>query len=94
MPALLKRFRDHTTMIFEKHGMQNVGYWNPTGEDGENTLIYLLAHDSREAAEKSWKAFGSDPEWKKVQQESEKDGKIVEKVERVFLKPTDFSKLK
>ena len=31
---------------------------------------------------------------KAMQQESEKDGKIVEQVERVFLKPTDFSKLK
>jgi NIPSNAP protein len=94
MPALLKRFREHTTELFEKHGMENVGYWTPAGKDGEAKLIYILAHKNREAAEKSWKGFGSDPTWQKVRAESEEDGKIVEKVESVFLKPTDFSKLK
>jgi hypothetical protein len=94
MPALLRRFREHTTEIFEKHGMTNVGYWTPAGKEGESTLIYLLAHDGRAAAEKSWKGFRDDPVWQKVRAESEKDGKIVEKVDSVFLTPTDFSKLK
>src|SRR5690242_11624032 len=48
MPAMLKRFREHTTSLFEKHGMQNIGYWNPEGKDSETKLIYLLAHDSKE----------------------------------------------
>ena len=92
LDALNKRFREHTTKIFEKHGMRNVGYWVPM--DTQNTLIYILEHDSREAAKKSWDDFRNDPEWKKVQAESEADGKIVEKVESVFMTPTDYSKLK
>jgi len=94
MPAMLKRFRDHTTRLFEKHGMANVGYWTPEGPEGQTKLIYLLAHDSKPAAEKSWQAFKDDPEWHKARDESEADGKIVEKAESVFLDPTDFSKLK
>ena len=96
LPALNKRFRDHTTALFKKHGMENVGYWTPVNEkDGKNDkLVYLLAYPSLEAREASWKAFGADPEWKKAQAESEKDGKIVKKVESVFLSPTDYSAIK
>ena len=94
MPALLKRFREHTTALFEKHGMDNIGYWTPEGKQGETTLIYLLAHDSPEAAKKSWNGFRTDADWQKARDASEADGKIVEKVESVFMKPTDFSRLK
>lgn len=89
LPALHKRFREHTLKLFEKHGMENVMYWTPA--DKEETLIYLLKHESREAAEKSWTAFRNDPEWHKARMESEKDGKIVDKVERVWLNTTDYS---
>ncbi|MEX2140496.1 MAG: NIPSNAP family protein [Pirellulales bacterium] len=94
MPAMLKRFREHTTELFEKHGMENVGYWTPVDKEGETRLIYLLAHNGPEAAKKSWQGFRDDPVWHKARDASEADGKIVEKVESVFLKPTDFSKLK
>jgi hypothetical protein len=95
LEALKTRFRDHTTKLFAKHGMKNIGYWIPAdAPDSQNTLIYVLAHDSREAAKKSWTEFGSDPEWKKVRDASEKDGKIVEKVDSVYMTPTDFSALK
>ncbi|HRE81218.1 MAG TPA: NIPSNAP family protein [Opitutaceae bacterium] len=91
--ALLTRFRDHTVKLFEKHGMTNVGYWQPmdTADGAGQKLIYLLSYPSREAATASWKAFGADPEWQKVKKASEEDGKIVAKVESVFLKTTDFS---
>lgn len=95
LDALQARFRDHTIKLFEKHGMTNIGYWVPMdGEKSKNTLIYLLAHDSREAADKSWKAFRDDPEWVKARTASEVNGKITDKVESVFLTPTDYSKLK
>jgi hypothetical protein len=89
LEALLTRFREHTTKIFEKHGMTNVGYWVPLHE--ENKLIYVLSYPDRAARDASWKAFGSDPEWKKVQSESEVSGKIVSKVESIFMNTTDFS---
>ncbi len=87
---LQKRFRDHTMKLFQKHGMENVGYWLPL-TNTENKLIYLMAYPSREAREKSWKEFGADPDWKTAQRESEKNGKLVAKAESLFLAPTDFS---
>ena len=95
LDALNSRFRDHTIRIFEKHGMTSIGYWTPQDAPlSENTLIYVLAHDSRNAAEASWKAFGGDPEWQRVAEESQRDGRIVEKVDRVWMDATDYSQLK
>jgi len=95
LEALKTRFRNHTTKLFAKHGMKNVGYWIPAdAPDSQNTLIYIVAHESRDAAKKSWTDFNHDPEWKAVRDASEKDGKIVEKVDSVYMTPTDFSALK
>ncbi|HEY3393172.1 MAG TPA: NIPSNAP family protein [Lacipirellulaceae bacterium] len=95
LAALNARFRDHTTRLFEKHGMTNIGYWTPAeGPRSEDTLIYVLAHDSRAAADKSWQAFRTDPNWLKARGESEAAGPIVKKVESVFVTPTDYSPLK
>ncbi len=92
---LLARFRDHTLRIFEKHGMTNVGYWRPQDEPlSENTLIYVLAHASREAAQESWRNFGSDPEWQRVAEESRRDGRLITNLERLYLDPTDFSPMR
>ncbi len=92
LPALNKRFRDHTLKLFEKHGMKNEQYWVPTDPKlAENTLIYVISHASEEAAKKSWEGFRNDPEWHKARDESEADGKIVQKVEAVFMKLTDYS---
>lgn len=95
LEALNKRFREHTLRIFEKHGMTNVAYW--TFQDSpakEDTLIYVISHASREQAKANWAAFMADPEWQKVSAESQVDGKIVEKVESVFVDATDYSPLK
>ena len=95
LPALQARFRDHTTRIFTKHGMTNIGYWTPQDAPlSQNTLIYLIAHPSREAADQDWAAFQKDPEWQKVANESQVNGKIVAKVERVFMNATDYSPMK
>ncbi len=95
LDALNKRFREHTLRMFEKHGMTNVAYW--TFEDSpakDNTLIYVISHSSRAAAKASWAAFSADPEWQKIAADSQKDGKIVEKIESVFVDATDYSPLK
>ena len=92
LPALHKRFSEHTLKLFEKHGMKNCMYWTPTDEKlKDNTLIYVVSHDSLEAAKKSWDAFRADPDWITVRDESEKDGKIVAKVESVYMTLADFS---
>jgi hypothetical protein len=95
MADLHTRFRDHTCKLFEKHGMTIIGFWSPDKpEDAEKKLIYILAFPSKEAKEKAWKAFQADPEWQKVKAESEKNGKLVDKVESVPMKPTDYSAMK
>lgn len=95
LPALEKRFKDHTCKLFEKHGMKNGMYWIPTDPKlKDNTLIYVVSHDSQEAADKSWKAFQADPDWHKVRDASEADGKIVAKVDRVFMTLADWSPVK
>ena len=95
LETLKTRFRDHTIEIFKRHGIESVAYWVPQDpEQAKNTLVYLLVHPSKEEAMKNWAAFSADPEWKKVAADSEKDGKIVQKVDRLFLDPTDFSPLK
>ena len=93
LPALHKRFAEHTMKLFEKHAMKNETYWVPTGDARkDDTLIYVLSHESQEAADQSWRAFNADPEWIKVRDASEADGKILEKPpERVYMKPTDYS---
>ena len=89
LDALNARFRDHTLALFEKHGMKNVMYWIPV--DTPNTLIYVIAHKDKDAAAASWKAFREDPEWKKVAEETQRDGKLVDKVESVYMTATDYS---
>jgi len=89
---LLRRFREHTTKLFEKHGIKNVAYWTPTDEPLKGkTLVYILAHPSREAAAANWQAFRDDPEWQSVRDKSEANGKLVEKVDSTYLVLTDFS---
>jgi hypothetical protein len=96
LEELNKRFRDHTCALFEKHGMVNLGYWIPTdaNKGATNTLVYILVHKSRDEAKKSWAAFVADPAWKKAQQESEVNGRLVTRIESVYLGATDYSAIK
>lgn len=90
LEALNARFRQHTLKMFEKHGMTNVAYWSDL--DAPNgRVIYVLAYPSREARDAAWKAFGTDPQWRAIASASEANGKLVEKVESVFMKMTDYS---
>ena len=96
LPALESRFRDHTIKFFNKYSMTSIGYWIPEdGPTSQTTLVYILAHPSREAAKADWAKFQADPEWQKVRAESETNGKIlVKSPESVFLKATDYSPIK
>ena len=95
LAALHKRFREHTIGFFAKHGITVIGFWTPTeGDAAKNTLVYILAYPDKAEAEKRWKAFQADPEWVKAKAESERDGKLVDKVVSVFMSPTDFSPIR
>jgi uncharacterized protein (DUF1330 family) len=91
LDALNARFRDHTVRLFEKHGIENVGYWTPI-DNTNNQLVYIIAHKSREAAKASFAAFGADPDWKAAAKASEANGKILAKApESIFMDATDYS---
>jgi hypothetical protein len=95
LEELHARFGDHTVQLFERHGMTNIGYFGPADEPrSEDTLVYLLAHASREAADASWAAFRADPDWQRVAEESRQNGRLVANVDSVFLNPTTYSKMK
>jgi hypothetical protein len=93
LDALNARFRNHTLKLFEKHGMTNIAYWNeaPTPEQPDGRVIYVLAHRDRAAREASWQGFGADPEWKAAMTASEVNGKLVARIETVFMSRTDYS---
>jgi hypothetical protein len=99
--ALSRRFRDHTMKLFEKHGMQNIVYWFPDEDEPEarQKLVYLLAHESQDAAKKSFAAFRSDPDWLAAKKASEQaaGGSLTNPEKGVvseFLVPTEYSPLK
>ncbi len=96
LPALHKRFSEHTLKLFEKHGMKNEAYWVPTDDERKDTtLIYVISHESEEAAKKNWADFQADPDWQKARAASEAPeagGKILAKApEKVFMKLTGYS---
>ena len=95
MKALHARFRDHTCGLFKKHDIELVGFWSPIdAKEAEQKMVYVLAYPSKEAADKAWQAFRADPAWLKAKGDSEVGGKLVERLESVFLDPTDYSPLK
>lgn len=100
LPNLNARFRDHTVGLFSKHGMTHLGYWTPMDQKqgADDTLIYILAHRSREAAAASFKAFREDPAWIAARKASEEKagGSLTVKdgVQSIFMKPTDYSPTK
>jgi hypothetical protein len=94
MDALLARFRDHSCRLLEKHGIENIGYWLPIekADGADNTLIYIVAHKSRDGAKTAWAEFASDPEWKVARAASEAGGKILAKPpEAIFMKAAEYS---
>jgi NIPSNAP len=93
LDALTARFRDHTEAIFKQHNLKAIGYWVPQ-ENADNLLIYIVEHQSKAEADKNWAAFQADETWKKARTESEVNGPLQTKVDRVFMNPTDFSRLK
>lgn len=94
MGALQARFRDHTTGLFEKHGIKNVGYWVNTIGGRSDELWYMLAYEDLAQRQAAWAAFGADSEWQKIRTDSEKDGPLVHHTENRMMSATDFSPLR
>jgi hypothetical protein len=95
LEALHARFRDHTCKLFQKHGIEVVGFWTPIqGQEAKETLYYIVAFPSLEAQTKAWAAFKNDPDWIKAKADSETEGVLVNKVESKNLKAADYSPIR
>ena len=95
LDALVKRMGGGEARMFDKHGMKNVFHAVASdAPDSQNIYYYVLSHESREAAKKSWDAFRNDPEWKTFRAASEVNGPLVSKAESTFVNPTEFSKVR
>jgi hypothetical protein len=94
LPALLKRFETITLGIWQRHGIQQAGFWTTLIGPNNQALYYLLQWESLAERERKWNAFLADPEWIAKRGETEKDGPIVDRVENIMLTPTDFSSVK
>src|SRR6516225_9062525 len=94
LPALLKRFENHTLRVWEKHGIRQAGFWTTAIGESNHDLTYLLAWESLAEREKKWAAFQSDPEWIAARADSEKDGPILTSFSNSILQPTSFSSVK
>jgi hypothetical protein len=92
LDALHARFRDHTSRLFQKHGMTIIAYWMP--RESPDRIVYVLAYKSKEAADAAWKGFREDPEWVKARTASEANGRLVTKVESIYMDATDYSPMK
>ncbi len=90
------RFRNHTNAIFVKHGMTLIGYWVPEkkSEDDPDTLVYILGYPSKEARQKAWKDFRDDPDWQAAYKKSTENGRLIYKVDSVFMHATDYSPIR
>ncbi len=94
LPALESRFRDTISELLTKHDLKVVGYWVPENAPAwDNTFVYILAHRNREEAKKNWDAMRADPAFLEVLK-SEQTDKQVEKVDSIYMLPTDFSPMK
>ncbi len=90
--AVVDRFANWTMRIFERHGIQVVGFWD--SEVGENNeLIYICAFEDLNHRMAAWAAFRADPEWQEAVRITEASGPIVERVVNKILNPTSFSPL-
>ena len=94
MPALLKRFADHTCALFEKHGIRQAGFFTTVVGESHNQLTYFLVWESLADRDVKWSAFLADPAWIRVRGDSEKDGPILASITNQLLAPTAFSTVK
>ena len=94
LPPLLKRFETITLKLWEKHGIQQAGFFTTLVGESNQELTYFLAWESLAEREKKWTAFQADPEWIAARAKTEADGQIVGNIVSQLLVPTAFSSVK
>lgn len=93
MPDILKRFKDHTVRLLERHGIKLIGFWLPVIGAGNYSLTYIVAFDDLAHRERAWATFYADDEWIRVRKETEANGPLLTDISNRILAPTPFSPL-
>ena len=96
LEAFEARWRDFAVPVYERHGLHSIGWWISERKDGDghDRFVCLLAGDSLAGIQQSIDAFHGDAEWKRVESETEREGKLRGTVETVKMSATDFSPLR
>lgn len=80
--------------IFKKAGLRPVFFGETLIGGLRPNLTYMLTYDDMAEHDKNWKAFGTDPDWKKLSSTPEyTDARLVSKITATFLVPTDYSQI-
>ena len=78
--------------IFERLGFNPVYFAQTLVGGKQPNLTYMTTFDNRESRDAHWKAFGSDPEWKRLSALSEYQN-VMTTAETHFLTPTEYSQI-
>jgi len=91
----IKMFEDGEAAIFKRLGMQTVLFGRTIAGRNMPSLTYMLGYDDMAARDKSWAAFGRDPEWQKLRATPGlSDAEIVSNISNTIFRPLPFSMIR
>lgn len=87
------RWRQHAIPIYARHGLRHVGWWVAEAKDaeGHEQFVCLLTAESFDALQKGIAEFHKDPDWQRVEKETESHGKLRSGVTSFKLTPIHIS---
>jgi hypothetical protein len=94
LPDLIKRFDTLTLPLWEKHGIQQAGFWTVAIGPSNQDLYYMLKWESLDDRAKRFAGFQADPAWVSGRAQTEANGPIVASITNTILQPTSFSSVK
>lgn len=81
--------------VFKRLGMTPVFFGEMVVGPKLPNLVYMLGYDDLTAREKAWRAFGGDPEWKKLRETPGwSDAEIVSNITNFMVSPLPFSQIR
>ncbi|MBM3744807.1 MAG: NIPSNAP family containing protein [Acidobacteria bacterium] len=91
----IQMFEQGEIDIFRRVGLLPVFFGRTLAGRNMPNLTYMVAHDDWAARERHWRAFGGDPEWKKLrEQPGLSDAEIVSNISSSLLSPLPFSEIR
>ena len=90
----IEMFNTGELAIFRRAGVQPVFFGETLIGTRMPNLTYMVTFEDMAAHDANWRAFGGDPEWKKLSATPGfTDAEIVCNISKVFLRPTAYSQI-